>query len=283
MSLYESLHKSKCLFLYLVIFLLREKPWSRPSSVKLLSWRNWSPPRPTRRCLGITVKSPAMKARGGSTLEHNQTASFCKLLHMMLLHVCLFLHLKHHMSQCGLPFVSQGERQRGVWNFCSLYDVRENSVPLSDPSRQIREILHARWNKVWHNLAGRPSRHTFIFFHYLNAAADGLSWNPTECYLNLFSWLSIWRWNLTAWWLFSGSRVLTAKLLKVLILFPLLAPTVWKWNITFQISLCFVVSYSLFYSTLLIITLTLPLICCTIFQRHPVFLPQWVLSTSCSV
>lgn len=61
------------------VFELREKLWSRPSSVKPLSWRNWLPLPPTRRCLGIMVKSPARKVRGGFTPEHNQTASFCKL------------------------------------------------------------------------------------------------------------------------------------------------------------------------------------------------------------
>lgn len=61
-------------------FLVREKPWSRPSSVKPLSSRSWSPPRPTRGCLGITVKSPGRRVRGGFTLEHNRMESFCKLL-----------------------------------------------------------------------------------------------------------------------------------------------------------------------------------------------------------
>lgn len=142
-------------------FLFREKPWSRPSSAKLLSWRNSSPPQPTRRCLGITVKLPARRARGGFTREYNQTASFCKLLRVMFFHPCRFLCLfldrplriwyKRswlRFLSSKLFFASQSERQRGIGYFCSLHDIRENCVPLSDPPRQIREMLHARGNKV---------------------------------------------------------------------------------------------------------------------------------------
>ncbi len=79
-------------------FLLREKPWSRPSSAKLLSWRNWSPRRPTRRCPGITVKWAGRKARGGFTLEFSQTASFCKWLNVMLLCLCLLVSKVQFLS-----------------------------------------------------------------------------------------------------------------------------------------------------------------------------------------
>lgn len=80
----------------LAVCLLREQPWSRPSSVKLLSWRSWLPLQPTRRCLGITVKSAARKARGAFTLERNQTASFCKLLKVISRFSLLRLLTKLH-------------------------------------------------------------------------------------------------------------------------------------------------------------------------------------------
>lgn len=184
---------SACLFLRLslLFFLLREKPWSRPSSVKLLSWRNWSPRQPMRRCLGIMVKSPATKVRGGFTLEPNLMESFCKLLvyasifyfwarlSCNLWRFCvkgLSAVFKQHCF-----FVSQPERQRCVGFLCSLHDVWEISVPLSDPPGQIGEILNARGNKVWHHLAGRPSS---IISN--NAAADGLLYQ-LKCNIMLYN------------------------------------------------------------------------------------------------
>ena len=46
-----------------------------------------------------------------------------------------------------------------------------------------------------------------------------------KCHLTLSSWLSTWRWKLMVWWLISGKRVFTEKLLKVLITtyFPFLS------------------------------------------------------------
>lgn len=76
----------------------RVKPWSRPSSVKLLSWRSWSQLQPMRKCLGTTAESPAMRVRGGFTREHNRTASFCKFLLLFKKKACCVCLLGKDLS-----------------------------------------------------------------------------------------------------------------------------------------------------------------------------------------
>lgn len=83
--------KSKVCVSWAFVRLCREKPWNRPSSVKRLSLRSWSPPRPTRRCPGITVKSTVWKERGDFTAAHNRTANFCKSPEGTFLPLCLCL------------------------------------------------------------------------------------------------------------------------------------------------------------------------------------------------
>lgn len=84
----------------------------------------------------------------------------------------------------------QSEGQGGVWYFCSLHDVRENSLPLSDSPRQIREILHAGGNKVWYYLAGRASKDVFLLFFFLYFSNLLSLLEPTGLFLRYNSTLS---------------------------------------------------------------------------------------------
>lgn len=185
--------------LWSFVYPCRGRPWSRPSSVKLLSWKSWSPQQLTRRCLGFTVKSTATKERGVFTLEHNQTGSFCKLWRV---HLCIdfsacffFQKLRKYLRLCCVffGFVSQSQRKRRTRDLCSFCSVRENSLPLSDCPRQIREVVCTWRDQVWHTLAGGNP-----VFLYVSASLCSIELK--ECGSLFFhSWLSIWRWNLMGW------------------------------------------------------------------------------------
>lgn len=210
------------------VFELREKLWSRPSSVKPLSWRNWLPLPPTRRCLGIMVKSPARKVRGGFTPEHNQTASFCKL---SVFFCCTNPPLSVKgpgviFNQNSVVFLSLRVRDReelGTFALSMMYGktVYHYQI-LQDKSGKYSMPEGTKFDTIWQ--VGPASYFSFTIIDYV--AAAGLFCIKFECYLNLSSWLITWGWNLMAWWLFSERHVLTAMLLKVLnILFPFLVQT----------------------------------------------------------
>lgn len=212
------------------VFELREKLWSRPSSVKLLSWRSWLPLPPTRRCLGIMVKSPARKVRGGFTPEHNQTASFCKLSVWFFLFFFVPTHL--WVSKVLVWFLSntvflslrvRDREESGTFALSMMYGktVYHYQI-LQDKSGKYSMPEGTKFDTIWQ--VGPASYFSFTISDY--SAAAGLFCIKFECYLNLSSWLITWGWNLMAWWLFSERHVLTAILLKVLnILFPFLVHT----------------------------------------------------------
>lgn len=129
----------------------------------------------------------------GSTTGRQVSVSFCFFLKKPAVLVCWVKIYRQGFKCIYVCFVPQNQRQRGVWYIRSLHDVRENSVPLSDPPGQVGEILYARGNKVWHNLAGRSSSSFFVFFFI----CVSFFWLKLNLF-SMFSWWSIWRWNLMA-------------------------------------------------------------------------------------
>lgn len=210
----------------------REKQWSRPSSVRLHSWRNWLPLLPTRKCLGFTVKSRARKVQGGFTVEYNQMASFCKLPKVMFLYTCLFSAPAHlwvskvpvgFRGNCAfvalfLPLRVREREESGTFALSVMYgkNVYHYQV-IQDKSGKYSIPEGTKFDTIWQ--VGLASYFAITFSD--SVADDGLLRNKFDCPLNPSRWLNIWEWNLMAWWLFSERHVFTAMLLKVInILFP---------------------------------------------------------------